>query len=206
MSASKKIKERYEEKRNLAWPGLIGVSETNRVLWEQSVKKGFVNIPRAMPYILNILDYLSKNSGGTPVSSTYLSLWCRDFGTGFIEIKDIDELAVEAGFSGSRAVTTLSTRIKTLSSEDNKGLGFIRTSKSGTGKYKSILLLNPFLIIRLKFNDGTLPKELYDTIYSRCIDVGDLNLSSFDTSFEDIKHKQKYFEWAKGKLIELRNT
>ena len=64
-------------------------------------KKGFVNIPRTMPYILNILDYLAKNNGGSPVGSTYLSLWCRDFGTGFIEIKDIDELVVEARFSGN---------------------------------------------------------------------------------------------------------
>jgi len=179
MSAKKKkIKDKYISKRNMIWPDPSMADEISRILWEETVKKGFVNIPRTMPYILKIIDNLSKRNGGSPLSATYLSLWCRDFGTAFIEIKDIDELASEAGFSGSRAVTTLSSRIKALSNDG--GIGFVRTHKGNTGKYRSILMLNPFLLIALHHRKGKVPDTEYNEICARCLDYGDTNLEKMD--------------------------
>lgn len=172
-SAKVKMKEKYEAKRNQLWPSLDqGDLQEPRILWESKRKVGFVNIPRAMPLILNIMDYLSSQ----PVSSTYLALWCRDFGTGFIEISDVDELAAEAGFTGGRATGTLNVRLKLLSNETDDSLGFIRAKKSSNGKYKSILMLNPMLIIHLKYLDGKIPKSHYDELFSRCTDIGDKDL------------------------------
>lgn len=184
-SAKKKMETKYIDKRNQIWLPMSTVDEKTRILWEQKIKKGFVNVPRVMPLILNIMDYLVKKEGGKPVSNTYLALWCRDFGTAFLEIKDSDELASEAGFSGNRATTTLNSRIKLLNKEADTGLGFIRTQKTSTGRYKAILMLNPLLIIYLHYNQGKIPKPMYDEIFVRCTDVGDKNLKEIQDSGED---------------------
>ena len=172
------IRDKYEYKRNQIWKDVPLEKENDdlRILWEQTgaKKKGFVNIPRAMPIILKILDALAPN--GKPVSSTYLALWCRDFGTGYIEIKDIDSLALESGFSGARATTTLNTRLKILSNEDKNGLTFIRTKKGLNGKYQSVLLLNPLLIIFLKYKELEKVRDLYSLLFDRLIDVQDSDL------------------------------
>ncbi len=42
----------------------------------------------------------------------YLALWCRVFDEGFVEIRDKEAFAYESGFSGQRAVTTWSGRMK----------------------------------------------------------------------------------------------
>lgn len=177
-TAKKRMETKYLDKRNQIWQPMINVKDNTRILWEQNTKKGFVNIPRVMPLILKIMDYLSKKEGGKPVSETYFALWCRDFGTAFIEIKDSDELASDAGFSGNRAITTLNSRIKILNKESNSSLGFIRTQKTNTGKYKAILMLNPLLIIYVSFREGKLPKPMYDELFLRCTDVGDRDLKS----------------------------
>lgn len=172
-TAKAAIKEKYEIKRNQLWPSLNqdGMQET-RILWESKRKSGFVNIPRAMPLILKIMDHISPQ----PVSSTYLALWCRDFGTGLVEISDIDELAAEAGFTGGRATGTLNSRLKLLSNETDQSLGFIRAKKATSGKYKSILMLNPMLIMYLKHKDNKVPQDYYDELFSRCANIGDKDL------------------------------
>lgn len=176
-SRKNKIKEKYESKRNQLWPALAGVDPNGmRLLWESSRKAGFVNIPRAMPLMLNIMNYLAPK----PVSDTYFALWCRDFGTGFVEINDLDLLALEAGFSGVRATGTLNARLKLLSNETDDGLGFIRAKKSSNGKYKSILILNPMLVIYVLYKDSKITKTRYDELFSRCSDVGDKDLEKFE--------------------------
>lgn len=166
------IKTQYEKKRNNLWKPLDKINDDDRIFWEQTgkKKKGFVNIPRSLPLILKIMDVLSPK--GKPVSSTYLALWCRDFGTGFIEIKDLDLLAIEAGFKGARATTTLNSRLKILESDK---LGFIRTKKGLTKKYESILMINPMLIIYLTHKDNSYVKDLYNLLYARNTDMKDID-------------------------------
>ena len=178
LTAKQRMETKYLDKRNQIWQLITPVKEELRILWEQKRKKGFVNIPRVMPLILKIMDYLSKKEGGKPVSNTYFALWCRDFGTAFVEIKDSDELASEAGFSGNRAVTTLNSRLKILNKETDSSIGFIRTQKTSTGKYKAVLMLNPLLVIYLHYKEGRLPKPMYDEIFVRSTDVGDRNLKT----------------------------
>lgn len=196
-TAKAKIKEKYEIKRNQLWPAFDDndfQNDEDRVLWESKRKKGFVNIPRAMPLVLKIMDYLSPK----PVSSTYLSLWCRDFGTGFIEIHDIDTLAAEAGFNGVRATGTLNSRLRLLSNETDQSLGFIRAKKSTNGKYKSILMLNPMLVIHLRHQDNKLPQNYYDELFNRCADIGDKDLLNFQRNDDD------YNDWHRKFLDELK--
>ncbi|MXE70797.1 hypothetical protein FQ026_23100, partial [Escherichia coli] len=77
------------------------LSELN--IWNRKEHDGFTTIPRTLNYINRIIDHLAGT--GSPVSQTYLSLWCRVFDEGFVEIRDKDALAFESGFSGQRAVT-----------------------------------------------------------------------------------------------------
>lgn len=187
--SAEKMREKYIEKRNNLWPSLEkGSSEEKRILWEKKRKTGFVNIPRSMPIILNIMDYLSNKAGHKTVRDTYLALWCRDFGTALVEIQDSETLALEAGFTGSRATNTLNSKIKILGNEEADGLGFIRTIKSNNDKYKYILMLNPMLIIHLHYYSGKLPKNKYDELYSRCIDIGDNDLKIIQ-DFQDERLK-----------------
>ncbi|XIX59785.1 hypothetical protein AB2E66_26590 (plasmid) [Escherichia coli] len=95
------------------------LSELN--IWNRKEHDGFTTIPRTLNYINRIIDYLA--GAGSPVSQTYLSLWCRGFDEGFVEIRDKDALAFESGFSGQRAVTTWLGRMKKL-----RELGLISTS------------------------------------------------------------------------------
>ena len=199
-SAKKKMEAKYLDKRNQIWQPMTGMEENSRILWEQKTKTGFVNIPRVMPLILNIMDYLVKKEGGKPVSNTYFALVCRDFGTAFIEIKDNDELASEAGFSGNRATTTLNSRLKLLNTETKTGLGFIRTQKTSTGKYKAILMLNPLLIVFLHYKQGRIPKPMYDELYMRCTDIGDKNLKTMQDAGD------KYVKQATAFLDSLQDT
>ena len=65
------------------------------------------------------------------------------------------------------------------------GIGFIRTQKGSTGKYKSVLMLNPFLLIVLHYKKGNINKSEFDEICSRCIDYGDTNLDRISAAADD---------------------
>ena len=68
-------------------------------LWDRRAHRGFATIPKTMPMILKIMDEMTK---GTPVSSTYLSLWCSTWDNSFVNLNYQRELAVNSGFSGQR--------------------------------------------------------------------------------------------------------
>lgn len=179
-TAKQRMTEKYLDKRSQHWPSLNEIDpQKTRVLWEYRRKGGFVNIPKAMPLVIKIMNHLTS---GSPVGATYLALWCRDFGTGFFEINDLDSLALEAGFTGTRATGTLNARIKMLSNETDDGLGFIRTRKSTNGKYRSILMLNPMLVIYMMHKDGRINPDFYNELLTRCIDVGDKDFEQFESN------------------------
>ena len=173
-----KMAEKYLAKRNQLWPILAeGNPQKDRILWEYRGKGGFVNIPKAMPLVFKIMGSLSS---GSAITATYLALWCRDYGTGFFEINDLDSLALEAGFTGNRATGTLNGRIKILND-----LGFIRAKKTSNGKYKSILMLNPMLVIYLLNQDGKINPDFYEELLTRCIDLGDKDFEKFENGSVD---------------------
>lgn len=203
--SSEKVREKYIDKRNQLWPNLSFLGDQNtRFLWEKDRKTGFVNIPRSMPYILNLIDYLAAKNGHKTLRDTYLALWCRDFGTAYVDIQDSSLLAVEAGFSKERAETTLFIKIKALSNEiseknDVKNLGFIRVQYQNK-KPKHILILNPMLVIFIYYKNGEIPKDKYDELYNRCIDVGDKELVNFS------KMSDKRLNFYKKLLNESLNS
>jgi len=152
--------KRTLELRAQLWPELDG-----SLLWDRTTAKGFTTIPRTMPHILDIMDDLAGK--GTPVSKVYLSLWCRVFDEGMLEIKSYEDLAFEAGFSGQRAVTTWKQRMALL-----VDLGFVRAETGARGEYDYLLLLNPYPIIKTLYETNKIQKQKYITLYSRAQEVG----------------------------------
>jgi len=159
-----KMSKRTLDLRSQLWPEL-----DESQLWKRTTAKGFTTIPRTMPHILDIMDDLAGK--GTPVSKVYLSLWCRVFDEGMLEIKSYDDLAFEAGFSGQRAITTWKQRMYLLVE-----LGFIRAEKGARGEFDYLLLLNPYPIIKLLYNDKKIQKQKYIALFARAQEVGATDL------------------------------
>lgn len=132
-------------------------------IWNRKSENGFTTMPRVMPYINQILDYLGGK--GTPLSQTYSSLWFRNFDDGFIEIKLEKDLAFESGFFSSRAVTTWKGRMKRL-----KELGFIEVKSGAASEYQYIVVIDPFKVIReLR---AQVPDSLMNALDGRMSEVG----------------------------------
>lgn len=134
------IKAKTDALKRTAWPDI-----DSKEIWDRRRHAGFTTIPKTLPIIFCIMDSLSK---GKPLSSTYLALWCRTWDDSFITINDPQKLAVEAGFSGNRAITTLKSRLKLL-----EELGFIE-SKTIEGQFSHILILNPHIVIEDLVHQG----------------------------------------------------
>lgn len=153
-------KERNIKTRTRLWPEIDGT-----MIWDWTGSKGYVHVPRSMPYIFKIMDECSKNK---PVSSTYFSLWCRcPDETGIIKINNPPTIAWESGFSGQRAITTWRTRMRIL-----ENLGFIKTKPLGSEKYGYILLLNPYKVIKSLNKQGKLKDDSWlNALYERAEDI-----------------------------------
>lgn len=157
---SKRISENKLKLRNELWP-IIDQS----LLYDRTKESGFTTIPRTMPLILSLMDELSN---GKPVSSTFLSLWCRVFDEGMVVLKNPKELAFEAGFTGERAETTWRTRMKTL-----VDLGFISAKPGTSGEFHYILIFNPHKIIeKLKAANKIHQTAAYNAYYERLVEIG----------------------------------
>ncbi len=132
-------------------------------IWDRKVQKGFTTIPRTMPYIGRIMD---KWSSGTPLSNTYLTLWCHVFDESFIEIKNKSQLAMESGFTGERAVTTWTSRMRKL-----EELGFIKSKEGSNGDFSYLIIINPLTVIHKHYQTNK-KDALYNALAARIIDVG----------------------------------
>lgn len=133
-------------------------------IWNRKKHDGFTTIPRVIPQLNRIID---KHSGkGKPVASTYLSLWCNVFDEGFIEIKEKHRFAFESGFSGERAVTTWTARMREL-----ERLKFISSKSGANGEFNYVLILNPLNAAKSLYDEGN-EDELYNALVGRMNDVG----------------------------------
>lgn len=154
-----KIQERILQIRNELWPDI-----DENLIWNRKRGKGFTTIPRTMPLILRIQDYLSK---GKPISSTYLSLWSRVFDEGVVEITNPRDCAFEAGFSGERQESTWAARMRSLRDE-----GFVLTAAAQYGEFSYVLLLDPYVVMRFLHANKKVPQDLYIAFMRRSHEIG----------------------------------
>jgi hypothetical protein len=156
--ANKKRRERQLKLRERLWPKIKPTE-----LWDRT-HDGFTSMPRAMSIILEILNSLSK---GFPVASTYLDLWCRDFGESFITLNRPHEMAFSAGFSRQRGIRTWKSRIDILAK-----LGFIILAEGPSGPASHALILNPYFVIKRLNAKGKIEGGLYNALFERALEIG----------------------------------
>ena len=145
--------------RETLWPD---VNES--ALWLRSQRTGFTTIPRTMSLMGQLLDRVAGK--GSPVLSTYLTLWCWVYDEGIVEIRNQRELAMESGFSGNRAEGTWRTRMRRL-----EELGLIKTRPGLAGQFQYVLLLNPIKAIQKLYNTNT-DDLLYVAFLARLAQIG----------------------------------
>lgn len=148
-------------------------------LWSRKEDKGFYTVPRTMPFIMEIIDELTV---GSPASKPYLALWSRTeekslFGAEMIVNmgNDLNQFAIESGYSSNRKETTLLDRLKRL--ED---FGFIKSATNSEkyfGRYEYILVMHPDVVIDHlhetgKFKDSEKLLSLYRMYKMRLKEIG----------------------------------
>ena len=154
----KKIDRRTRQLRDKLWP------DAEAKIWHYKTSDGWLNLPRATPIILRVLDALTK---GQPVSATYLDLWCRTYNDGFVHASRSREMAFFAGFSGERAHRTWLSRIRKL-----EELGFIDVKEGPLGPVSYILLIDPYIPLRKLGEAGEIPNQLWNALLARMIEIG----------------------------------
>ena len=162
---SKKVgANKLAEKRENLKAQLWGEELEELKFWHRKLHNGFTTVPRTMPQISRIMDKLAGK--GTPVSSTYFSLWCNVFDESFLEVKDKMRLSFESGFSGERAVTTWTNRMRKL-----EYLGFIKSKGGASGDFNYVLILNPLNVIESLYKEKE-KDDFYNALIGRMNEVG----------------------------------
>ena len=159
-SASTRIGEKTLAMRKKLWPEI-----DDDIIWNRKRNTGFTTIPRGMPYIMQIMDFMSS---GKPVSQAYLTLWCRTYDEYMITITNPQTMAFESGFTGQRSGTTWKRRMEIL-----EELGFIKSKSGASGTFNYVLILNPYLIIKkIKEEGKMIPENIYNGLLQRANDIG----------------------------------
>lgn len=161
----RKIAKRQLDLRNRLWPGVPG-----DWLWSRLTHDGFTTVPKGLPLIAGIMDDLAK---GSPVSSTYIELWCRTFDENFVVLSKPREMAFHAGFDGQRAERTWRGRLQILDQ-----LHFISLAEGPSGPASYALIYNPYKVIHWHHEQKTpgLRQDKYNALLERAIEVGDESL------------------------------
>ncbi len=152
-----KMEVRTLAMRKELWPEI-----TEESFWDRKLASGFTTMPRTMVHLMNIIDTMTK---GQPAGMTYLTIWCRLFFPGIVELASEKRMAFEAGFTGERAVDTWRKRMRHL-----KKLGFIDYRGSSEHDFQWVLVFNPHHVI---LSLGTKVQERYRTAWKeRATEVG----------------------------------
>lgn len=156
----KAITKRQLQQRDLLWPGAAAY------IWDRKANKGFATIPKTMPIILQLMDDMS---GGKPLASTYLGLWCGTWDNSMVNTSKQQEFAHSAGFTGQRAVYTWAQRMKILHE-----LRFIDIKPGSAGDISHVLMLNPHQVIRWhhKMKTAGLTAALFNAMIERAMEIG----------------------------------
>ena len=144
--------------RDSLWPRAAA-----RGLWNFNDSDGWLNVPRALPIILRIMDNMSK---GKPLSAVYLDLWCRNFNDSFVIANKPREMAFFSGFAGERAERTWMGRIRIL-----EALGFIDIEGGPSGAISYILLLNPYHVLRDAHAKGLVDQSSWNALMEKIIEI-----------------------------------
>ena len=166
-----KIQQQKANLRNSLWPNL-----DESWLWGYKQADGWLNIPRAMPLLLQIMDRLSN---GKPISTTYLDLWCRTYNDSFVVANKHREMAFFSGFTGERAEHTWASRIRILAN-----LNFIDLKEGSNGAISYILLWNPYRVIKHHSQQGRVDNRSYNALLDRMIEIGASDLEEPSPSVE----------------------
>jgi len=153
-----KMELRAKEMKAALWPDL-----SEEFLWDRKKASGFTTMPRTMAYLMNIIDCLSKK--GQPAGMTYLTIWCRLFFPGIVELASEKQMASETGFTGERAVDTWRKRMRQL-----KQLGFIDYQGGTDHDFQWVLVYNPHHVVQ-RLGDKV-PHRLRVAWIDRTIQVG----------------------------------
>lgn len=163
-SAKKKsMTERALARRREYWPKV-----RDDDLWHRKRNDGYATIPRTLPILMNIIDYMTS---GKPAGPTYLALWCRNPDESVVTIDSQEVLAEESGFTGERKVTTWRARMKSLAE-----LEFIDPRRGASGDFQHVLIPNPHLAVR-KLR-GRFPDAMWEMLFERGSEIGAADLTT----------------------------
>lgn len=158
--SSKQHEKRLEKDRNLRktlWPSI-----QDSALWIK--RKGFAPVPRTMALIMVIMDHLSPTK---KVSLTYLELWCRANGAGFVHLRNQEDLAFHSGFiKKQRQLSSWRGRLDIL-----QELKFIDIQPGSRGEKSYALIWNPYHVIEQSHKDS-IPLALYNALKDRAREIG----------------------------------
>lgn len=161
-----KAKEGAIAMRQHLWPDI-----TDEHLWilDDRRKKGFSSIPRVMPILMNMIGDASKHvsTKSVPAGRSYLVLWCRNFGEGFVKIENEMVTASEAGYIGERSLSTWREHVRVL-----KELGFIDYKPGQAGPMQFILLLNPYQVAKALREKKWIQEGTYTALFQRAMEIG----------------------------------
>ena len=171
-----KIDRRMRQLRDQLWP------DADSRIWDYQNSPGWLNLPRAMPVIMRILDAMTK---GQPVSATYLELWCRTYNNGFVHASRSREMAFFAGFDGERAYRTWLSRIRKL-----QKLGFIDAKEGPAGPASYILIENPYTSLQKLRSAGEIPNQFWNALIGRMIEIGADDLDELSANDDEDKSEE----------------
>lgn len=166
-----KIQRKKNSIRKSVWPDI-----DQKPLWRRDEHDGWLTVPRAMPLVLRIMDNLAPK--GKPVSNTYFDMWCRTYDDSFVIVSNPREMAFYAGFTGERAETTWTSRVRIL-----EELAFIEV-KGGVMPINYVLLLNPYLAIQQHYKQGNVSDALFNALQQRLVEIGEDALDMSDNESE----------------------
>jgi hypothetical protein len=137
--------------RNRLWPeSTVEVCDPN-----SRATVGYARIPRVVPMLASLLNTFDKMNCG----NLYSVLWSYDRGFGMVEVEDCQTLAVEAGYTPSRAQRAWNERIQLL-----KDWEVVRTAPRGPHSHGYVLLRNPYLVT-LELSEAAPFKQLFSSTW-----------------------------------------
>lgn len=160
-----KVQQQKATLRKSLWPQL-----DERTLWAWRTSDGWLNVPRAMPLLLQIMDRMSN---GKPVSATYLDLWFRTWNDSFVVASSHRQMAFYSGFTGERAEHTWAARVRVLAD-----LQFIDVKSGPSGPISYVLIWNPYHVVKRHREAGRVDERSYNALIERMIEIGAPDLTT----------------------------
>ena len=134
-------------------------------IWQRKKNHGYTTLPRTLPIAMQAIDAQSK---GQPAGHTLLCLWARAPDHPFVVIENPATFAIEAGFTGARAVDTWRRRMKVLQQHY-----FLLSKPGASGDFHYVLLLNPNVAMEwMRKQKNCLQVEIYGRFQDRLAEIG----------------------------------